>query len=73
MAARQMAKFGRAVVKGYFCTDLGGTLCRWAVSVSSACGSSKTSESRQAPDTTGVEGLRTTPFLGWLLIRMRSG
>ena len=37
--------------------------CRWVVSVSSASGSSKTSESRQPPDTTGVEGLRTTPFL----------
>src|SRR5262249_55691876 len=47
--------------------------CRWAVRVSSAGGSSKTSESRQPPDTTGVEGLRTTPFLGWLLIRIRSG
>src|SRR6516225_1316460 len=47
--------------------------CRWAVRVSSAGGSSRTSESRQPPDTTGVEGLRTTPFLGWLVIRMRSG
>src|SRR5262249_48199 len=32
------------------------------VIVSSAGGSSKTSESRQPPDTTGVEGLRTTAF-----------
>src|SRR5215813_1066229 len=47
--------------------------CRWAVRVSSAGGSSKTSESRQPPDTTGVEGLRTTAFFGLLLIRMRSG
>jgi hypothetical protein len=38
--------------------------CRWAVRVASAGGSSKTSESRQPPDTTGVEGLRTTPFFG---------
>ena len=38
--------------------------CRWAVRFSSAGGSSKTSESRQPPDTTGVEGLRTTPFFG---------
>ena len=37
---------------------------RWAVRVFSAGGSSKTSESRQPPDTTGVEGLRTTPFFG---------
>src|SRR5262249_2498968 len=38
--------------------------CRWVVSVSSAGGSSKTSESRQPPETTGVEGLGTTPFFG---------
>src|SRR6516164_5654021 len=38
--------------------------CPWVVNVSSAGGSSKTSESRQRPDTTGVEGLRTTPFFG---------
>ena len=38
--------------------------CRWVVSVYSTCGSSKTSESRKPPDTTGVEGLRTTPFFG---------
>src|SRR5262249_4374086 len=38
--------------------------CRWAARVASAGGSSKTSESRQPPDTTGVEGLRTTPFFG---------
>src|SRR5215472_12695070 len=38
--------------------------CCWAVRVVSAGGSSKTSESRQPPDTAGVEGLRTTPFFG---------